>query len=184
MVDSVSVAVGGEVAAWVTGLLVVGESGCEGEHSDRDADADAGDCASAVRFEGELAFAGPDDAFDPLPDWSQRAVAAGFVFAVGAQEAAAEVGHEFFKLLAGEAFVGEHGVAVELDTPHQLTSDLALGNIGWGELERDRHPVRGAQQIQPVAPEVARVALAPAIGRGAGQLRAPRGLARLGARNG
>jgi hypothetical protein len=50
MLGSESVAVGGEVASWVTDLLVVDEAG--GEESGRDADADAGEGASAVRFEG------------------------------------------------------------------------------------------------------------------------------------
>jgi hypothetical protein len=51
MIDSVSVAVGGEVAAWVTDVVIVDESGCEGEQSECDAHADAGEC-SAVVFEG------------------------------------------------------------------------------------------------------------------------------------
>jgi hypothetical protein len=52
MLDSESVAVGGDVASWVTDLLVVDEAGGEGEESGRDADVDAGEGASAVRFEG------------------------------------------------------------------------------------------------------------------------------------
>src|SRR3954467_7543782 len=87
MVDSESVAVGGEVAAWLTDVVVVDESGGEGEQSERDADADAGDGAAAVAFEGQLALAGPKHRLDPLADGAQRAVAAIFVAAIGAQKA-------------------------------------------------------------------------------------------------
>ena len=50
-----------------------------------------------------------------LADRSERAVAARFVFAVGSQEACAEAGHLFFELGASEAFVGDDGVAVQVD---------------------------------------------------------------------
>src|SRR5579859_5849824 len=103
MVDSESVAVGGEVAAWVTDCLVVGEAGCEREQAQGDADAEAGECSAAVAFECELAFGGPDCGFDPLADGAERPVAGRFVFAVGAQEARAEAGHVCLELLAGEA---------------------------------------------------------------------------------
>src|ERR671931_1317851 len=105
MVDSQSVAVGGEVAAWVTDVVVVDEAGGEGQEPERDAGAEPRQGAGAVGFEGELALAGPDDGFDPLADRAERSVAMGFVAAVGAQEVCAEIGHEFFELLAGETFV-------------------------------------------------------------------------------
>src|SRR5215211_1644678 len=75
MVDSVSVAVGGEVAAWITDVVVVQDAGGEGEQAQRDADADAAQGSSAVGVEGELALAGPDDRFDPLADGPEGAVA-------------------------------------------------------------------------------------------------------------
>src|SRR3954449_8250656 len=106
MVDSVSVAVGGEVAAWVTDVVVVDESGGEGQESERDAGAEALDGASAVGFEGELALAGPEHRFDPLAHGAERAVAWGLVLAVGAQEARAERGHVGLEVGAGEALVG------------------------------------------------------------------------------
>src|SRR5579875_1033825 len=149
MVDSESVAVGGEVAAWVTDLLVVDESRGEGQEPERDADADAGDGAAAVALERELAFAGPKRRFDPLPDRAQRPVAARFVFAVRTQKAGAEAGHDVFELLAGEAFVSDDGVAMQADAGEHLGRDLALGNVGWGQLKTDRHAVRRAQQVEP-----------------------------------
>src|SRR5688572_2931784 len=110
MVDSESVAVGCEVPAWVTDVVVVDESGGEGQQPERDADADAGDCAATVAFERELALAGPEHRLDPLTDGAQRAVAARFVLAVGSQQAAAETGHVLLELLAREALIGDDGV--------------------------------------------------------------------------
>src|SRR5579862_8791821 len=179
MVDSESVAVGGEVAAWVADLLVVGESGCEGEHAQGDADADTQDGAATVALERELAFAGPDRGFDPLPDRPEGSVMAGLVFAVGAQEPGSEAGHDLFELLAGEAFVSDDGVAVQIHSPEHLRGDLALGEVGRSELKADRHPVAGAQQVQPVAPEEAVMALAVAVGGAADQVRTAGGFARL-----
>src|SRR5215218_6336831 len=101
MVDSQSVAVGGEVAAWVTDVVVVQKSGGEGEQPERDAGADAGQGSPAVGFEGELALAGPDDRFDPLAHRAQGAVAVGFVAAVGPEEVRAEAGHDLLELVAG-----------------------------------------------------------------------------------
>ena len=76
MVDSLSVAVGGEVAAGVTDLLVVDEPRGEREQAQCDAHADAFDGAAAVAFERELALTGPEHRLDPLADRAERAVAA------------------------------------------------------------------------------------------------------------
>src|SRR5688572_2092485 len=100
MVDSELVGVGGEVAAWLTDVVVMDEAGGEGEQAERDADADAGECAAAVAFERQWPLAGPDDRFDPLADRAQRAVAARLVFAIGPQEPGAEAGHVGLELLA------------------------------------------------------------------------------------
>src|SRR5215213_3558141 len=125
MVDSESVAVGGEVPAGVTDRLVVDQARGQGEQSERDAGAQTLDCASAVCFEGELAFAGPEHRLDPLADRALRSVASRFVFAVGAQKAGAHTKHDLLELLAGEALVGEHGVVVKIDAPQHLSSNDA-----------------------------------------------------------
>src|ERR671929_1675073 len=114
MVDSVSVAVGGEVAAWVTDVVVVGEAGGEGQQSQRDAGADAGQGSGAVVFEGQLSLAGPEHRLDPLPDGAEGSVAVGFVAAVGAQKAGAEGGHDLLELPADETLFGQDGVAVKV----------------------------------------------------------------------
>jgi hypothetical protein len=62
MLDSELVRVRGEVAA----RPVVPEAGGRGEQSQADAGAEAGEGAGAVALEPELAFAGPEDRFDPL----------------------------------------------------------------------------------------------------------------------
>src|SRR4051812_8669887 len=178
MVDSVLVAVGGEVAAWVTDLVVVPDAGCEREQAERDAAGEAGQGAGAVAFESELAFASPEHRFDPLANRSEGSVAARFVFAVGAQEAGAAAGHELLELFAREAFVGDDGVSGDGDASEQLGGNITFGDVGGGELKADRHPVRGAEQVEPEAPEVARVAAAVAIAGVPGELRASRGLAR------
>src|SRR3954447_13814253 len=183
MVDSVSVSVGGEVAAWVTDVLVVEESGSEREQAQGDAGAEALDGASAVGFEGELALAGPEHRFDPLAHGAERSVTMGLVLAIGSEEPRAKGGDVLLEVGAGEAFIGHDGVAMKVDAVEHLGRYDALGDVGGGELEADRHAVRGAQDVEPKPPEVATVALAPAIGRVAGQLAAPRGLARLSARH-
>src|SRR3954449_8876353 len=183
MVDSESVAVGGEVAAWLTDVVVVDESGGEGEQSERDADADAGDGAAAVAFEGQLALAGPKPRLDPLADGAERAVAAIFVAAIGAQKAGAEAGNVVLELLAREALVGDHGVALQRDAFEHLRRDLALGRVGRRQLKGDRHAVGRAEQVEPESPKEAAVAAAIAVGGAAGQLRTARSLARLAARH-
>src|SRR6266487_6116763 len=110
MVDSQSVAVGGEVAAGVTDVVVVPQAGGEGEQAQRDAGADAGQCSPAVGFEGELALAGPKDGLDPLAHRYERAVASRLILAVGPEEVRAERGHGVLELIAGEALVGHDGV--------------------------------------------------------------------------
>ena len=51
-----------------SGEPVVPDSGGEGEEASGDAGVDAGDGASAVVFEGELAFHGVEYGLDPLAD--------------------------------------------------------------------------------------------------------------------
>src|SRR5680860_609705 len=157
MVDSESVAECCEVAAGVTDVLVVDEACREREEPQCDSGADSAECARAVGLEAELAFAGPEHRLDPLADRPKRSVAAGLVLAVGAQEAGAEASHELLELLTREALVGDDGVALELHAGEHLGRHLALADVGGGELEGDRHAVRGAQQVEPKTPEVARM---------------------------
>ncbi len=61
----------------------------------------------------------------------------------------------------------------------QFRGNLALGSVGGRELERDRHPVWGAEQVQAEAPEVAGMGGAVAVGGVAGRLGALDRLTRL-----
>ena len=70
-----------------------------------------------------------DDRFDPLTDAAEAAEAARFVFAVRAQEDRAELGHQPFELLAGEALVGDHGVTLEVDAFEHLGGDPRSGTL-------------------------------------------------------
>lgn len=86
MVDSESVAIGGEVAAWVTDLVVVPERGCECEQPESDPRTEAGEGARTVALEPELALAGGKHRLDPLAHRPERPEAGGLVLAVGAQK--------------------------------------------------------------------------------------------------
>ena len=59
-------------------------------------------------------------AFYPLAYAAQVAEARLFVFAVGAQEDRAQFAHQRLELLAGEALVGDHGVAIEVHALEHL----------------------------------------------------------------
>jgi hypothetical protein len=52
------------------------------------------------------------------------------VFALGAHEDRSELGHQLLERFAGEAHVGDHRVAVELDAGEHFGRDLALGDAG------------------------------------------------------
>src|SRR6266581_6323553 len=136
MNDSVwtdSVVVGGEVAAGVARVPVVPKAGGEGEQALGNAGDQAGHRVGAVALERELALERVDDRLDPLADAAQSAEAAGLVLAVGAQEERTERGHQRLEVLAREALVGDHGVAVELNASEHLGRDLALGGVGRSE---------------------------------------------------
>jgi hypothetical protein len=68
--------------------------------------------------------------------------------------------------------VRDHGVPLQLHAAQHLSGDLALGNVRGCQLERDRHPVGGAQQVEPEPPEIAGMAGAITIGGVPGELRA------------
>ena len=161
MIDSVwSVVIGGEAAAGLSVLPVVPDACCEGEDSLADACPDAGWGAASVAFERELVFGGVDDRFDPLTDTAEVAVAGLLVLAVGAEQEGCELADGLFELLAGEAFVADHDLfAVQLagaaHPVEQRRGDLAFGLVRGREAEAVRHPVGGADEIEPKTPEVA-----------------------------
>ena len=88
------------------------DAGGEGELAAGDAGVYAGDGASAVVFEGELAFKGVEDGLDPLADSAERSESFLFAFPVGSDQVGTEfVGDESFKLAPGEALVSDDDLA-------------------------------------------------------------------------
>ena len=149
MVDSVSVAGGGEVAAWVTDVVVVEDAGGEGEQAQRD----AGGQAFRVRppWASRVSWPLQVQKTDSI-HWrigAEGAVAEGFVVAVGTQEVGVQAGHERFEFLAGEALVGEHGVAVKVGALGASCGADAFAEVGREQLEADRHAVGRAEQVEP-----------------------------------
>ena len=103
-------------------LPVVEDGGGEGEQAAGDAADEAGEGAAAVAFERELVFERVEGRFDPLADAAERAEAWLFVFAVGAQQPAAERGDVLLELGAGEAFVGDHDLAAAASTRSSISA--------------------------------------------------------------
>ena len=97
MVDSESVVIDREVAAWVAGEPVVPAAGREREQALRDAGHEALQGTGAVALERELVLASVDDRLDPLADAAERAEARWFVAAVRTQQLAAAGGDELLE---------------------------------------------------------------------------------------
>ena len=75
-----------------------------------------------------------------MPDAAEGAEAGGFVFAVGAQEGGAVVGHERLELAAGEILVGDHDVSGDGDAVEHLGRDDPFADVRAGQFPADRHP--------------------------------------------
>src|SRR4051794_21033310 len=82
-----------------------------------------------------------------------------------------------FELGAGEAFIGDHGLSGLEHAFEQFGGDDPFGGVGGGELESDREPVGGAEEVEPEAPEPAAVGAAVAVAAKAGEVGAKGGLA-------
>src|SRR6202012_5626047 len=106
-------------------------------------------------FQRELAFAGPEDRLDPLAQLAEGAKPRGLTLAVRTAQLTAQAADELLKLRAGEAFVGQEEVAVQVQPVEHLPGALTLPAVGREELKADGHSVRGAEQVEAVAPEVA-----------------------------
>ena len=98
--------------------------------------------------------------FDPLAYAAERAESWRFVFAVGAQEAAAEGVDVVLEFGVGEAFVADHELAWLEYSLEQFRRDDPLGSVGGRELEARWESVGRAEQVEPEAPEPAAVGAA------------------------
>src|SRR5215211_4764654 len=182
------VAAGGVVESGFPELTAVPDASGEGKDALTDPRPHSLGDVSAVLFERELAFEGVVDRLDPLADAAELAESRLLVSAVGADERRVEGGDGLLELGAGEAFVADDDLAAGEQSAlagaiEHRRGDVALGLVGGRQAEADRHPVGGAQQVQPQPPEVPRMRGAVAVGGPAGQLRAFARLARLAARH-
>jgi len=134
--------------------------------ADADAHAQVAQGARAVAFEAEDAFGGLDDRLDPLADAGDHRCLAGFVLAVGAHDRGAEVHGGGFEFAAGVALVGDDRFAAAQAAAEQAERDLALAAAWCPQCRRARCAVRGVEQVQPHAVEVARVAGAVSVAGG------------------
>src|SRR5215217_5559122 len=160
----------------------------ESEDALTDARPDAGGHVAAVILERELAFEGVVDRLDPLTDPAELADSRLLVAAVGTQEAGVQVCDGALELLAGESFIADDDLpaaeqAALAGALEHCRGDFALGVIRGCQAEADRHPVRGAQQVQPQSPEVPRMRRAVPVSGPAGQLGAFACLSGLAARD-
>ena len=116
-------------------MPVVPDGGGQGEEAGGDTGVDACEGARAVVFEGELAFEGVDDRFDPLAVTGEGAEPGGFIFAVGADQVRAEfAGDEGFEVAPGEALVAEDdlpGADEVMVTGQQRGHHFAFAQSGW-----------------------------------------------------
>ena len=136
---------------------VVPDGGGEGEESSHDARVDASDGASAVVFEGELAFHRVEHGLNPLTDSAEFPEAFLLVFAVGSDQMGAEfVGHERFERGSGEALVANDHLSGVKQLP--VVAEHRFGGFAFSDLgirlpPDDRHAVRGAEQVEAESPE-------------------------------
>jgi hypothetical protein len=179
MVDSELVGIGGVVAAGLADVPVVPEAGGGGGRRRPNSGAEAREGGGAVALVSGLALAGPEGRFDGLAGESRRAGAGLLVAPVGTREGRSLVCDEAVEVVAREALVGDQRVAGERQPLERLLGRLALGGVGGGRLEADRGAVAGADELEPQAPEVARVGAAVAVAGETGEVAAPAGRARL-----
>jgi hypothetical protein len=144
---------------WHSDEPVVPNAGGQGEEALGNTGEDTGGSATAVLFEGELAFEGVEYALDPLPNWSKGTEPMLLALAVGPDQFGSEQGDMVFEEIAGEAFIAEDDLA-GLDAagiPESL-GDLPLAEFGIGQAPGDGHSVRGGEQVELEAPVVAGMA--------------------------
>jgi hypothetical protein len=165
---------------------VVPDPGSEGEESSGDAGVDAGDGASTVVFESELALHRVEHRLDPLADAAEFAEAGFLVTAVGTDEVGAEfVGDEPLEFLPGEAFVADDdlpGSDQVFIVAEHVFGGFAFTDLRVRESPDDGHPIRCADQVKPETPEVAGVGGTISVACMTGQVRAFHCLAGLPAR--
>lgn len=162
------------------------DAGGEGEESCGDAGVDAWDGASAVVFEGELAFQGVKHGLDPLPDATEAPEPWVLILAVGAHQMRAElIGDEGLELASREPLVADDHLARLDEMPvvaQQRRGHFPLSELRVRESPDHGHPVGGADQIETEPPEKPGVGGAVAVAGVPGKIGAFHRLARRRAR--
>jgi dipeptidyl aminopeptidase/acylaminoacyl peptidase len=161
----------------------VPDGGGQGEDALQDADYHAAGGVAAVLFQVELAFEGVVNGFDDLAQWLEElgACPGGLALAGGPQEFYPGAGHGGLEggaevvLVADEGLAWPGGDQVGAGGEH-AGQHLALIGLRAGQGEGDGQAVQGAHQVQPEAPEVARVAGAVPVFSPSGQVRTFGGL--------
>jgi hypothetical protein len=131
----------------------------EGEQALADSGDDPLGRAAAVSLETELTLEGVVDRLDPLAEPTEAAVPGAFVAAVRAQHPHPELADLGFDLASGQTLVRQHRRA-RCEPPglhgdgQQVQAHLALAELRIGQTPRDRHPVRGGQQVELESPVV------------------------------
>ena len=146
---------------------VVPDAGGEGEESSGDSGVDAVDGASAVVFEGELAFHRVEHRFNPLANTAELPEARFFVIPVGSDQFGFEFsGDEVLELFPGEAFVADDDLAgsdqMFVVAEHRFGC-FAFPNFRVSKSPDDRHSVGCADQVEAKSPEVSGVGGAVAV---------------------
>ncbi len=126
--------------------------------SDPHHDATAG--AAAVFFEPELTLEGVVDGLDALAEPAQLAVALPLTTAIGPDQRGAELADEVLELPAGIPLVRDDEQAGPERRPRRsehCAGDFPIAQLGGGQAPEHHRPVRGGEQVEAEAPEVARV---------------------------
>src|SRR5437588_2790605 len=169
-----------ECSAGAAELVVEGDGCGEAEEALEDAFSEASQRSCAVAFEGEQVFAGPEDRFDALADWGEVGAVAGLVFAVRSDDRGVELADGQSEGPAGVALVAEQRLASLASAAlEHRQSDLALIDLGGGELQRAGGAIRREDCVQPKAPEKPGVRGAPPVIGGVCERRALDRLAAL-----
>src|SRR6266540_204440 len=165
-------------SGWTAELVVEPDAGGQGQQPRADALPEPLGRACAVTLQGEQILEGLEDRLDALADEAEEGAAARLVLASRANHAAPERGHGALEVSSGIALVADHGLSALKAARQELQGHPALRALGRTQDGRARGAIEGARQVQAHAPEVARVALAPAVSAAGAELRAAGGLGR------
>jgi hypothetical protein len=165
MIDSTpSGAVVHEGPAGTTQPVIEAHTGRETQKALQNALSGALRGATPVALQGERALAGPEDGLDTLADGSKVRPLSGLVFPSRPHQGGLEFSHAFGELPPRVAFVPQEDLPASSPTAgEKFQTHLPLVPVGRSECKSARGAVRGSDEMQTEAPEVAGVRGAVAI---------------------